>query len=113
VPPFPPPPATPNQPADAASPPPAAAHQGRPGTVYGPGGDAGATTIPVPAFPSPETTGSLTGHILAQGWPDTPSENDNTTKTAVALLVGIVSLVVLGLLVVLIGGSVISDVLGG
>lgn len=64
-------------------------------------------------FPTaPETTGSLTGHILAQGWPETSDEDGSTAKVAVALAVSLVSLVVIGLLVVLVGGGLINDILG-
>jgi hypothetical protein len=43
----------------------------------------------------------LTGHILAQGWPDAPTPTDpNTIKVIVVLLAGLGILVAVGLLIV-------------
>ena len=69
--------------------------QQRGGTVYGAGPhDVIDMTVPVSMNAAVENSGSLTGHILAQGWRDeVVDRRRNNLKVAVAMLV------VLGLLV--------------
>lgn len=116
-PPFPPPPATPVPTPYSQSPPVPPAgyhrlpHQNRGGAVYGQN-VAGPTEKPVPTDHPMEHTGSLTGHILAQGWPDTPASDRNTTRVVIALVISLAALVAVGLLVVLIGGGIIRDIFG-
>ena len=45
---------------------------------------AGFTTIAIPAN-AVENSGSLTGHILAQGWADTPAERSSNTRVMIVL----------------------------
>lgn len=66
------------------------ARSGRPqGTVYG--GQPGPSPVPVAA----ENSGSLTGHILAQGHPVVPLPSTGRSKFMVTVVV-LVSLLVLG-----------------
>jgi len=81
------------------------------GTVYG--GAEGHVTISMPADQQVENSGSLTGHILAQGWTDGPSQKTNTTKVVLMLLVGIGILVAAGLLLVLFIGDSFSNLTDG
>jgi len=66
-----------------------------------------------PFEPSVENSGSLTGHILAQGWADTSTEGNSTTRVAVVLMVGVGILVAVGLLVVMAVGDLFNGVFGG
>ncbi|MEU8296163.1 hypothetical protein AB0C04_02600 [Micromonospora sp. NPDC048909] len=81
------------------------------GTVYSAGTDGpGFTTI---ALPSPaETSGSLTGHILAQGWSDTPAERSSTTRVVVVLAAALGLLVVISVLIVLLAGDAVDGLIG-
>lgn len=85
------------------------------GTVYGgPGGTAPAEmTVAIPTGNPVENTGSLTGHILAQGWTDTPTGNAGTGKMIAVLAAGLVVLVAIGLLVVFAAGDTFSSLFGG
>lgn len=61
-----------------------------------------------------ENSGSLTGHILAQGWTDTPTQqSSNNRKVVLVLLVGLAFLVAVGLLVVLLVGDSFNSLFGG
>jgi hypothetical protein len=60
-----------------------------------------------------ETSGSLTGHILGQGRPDTPTPKSRTTKVIIILAVVLVVMVALGLLAATLFNDMISDLLGG
>jgi len=67
------------------------------GTVYGgapPAYDAAQRPEGRPGF---ETSGSLTGHILAQGRPDRPAESSNSSKIVMIILIAMSILVVGGL----------------
>jgi hypothetical protein len=64
------------------------------GTVYG-AGQVPATFNPASPL---ETSGSLTGHILAQGAPDTPPAKSRTTKVVIIMLVVLALVVMVGLL---------------
>lgn len=80
------------------------------GTLYG--GPEGHVTVSMPTN-QVENSGSLTGHILAQGWTDTPAQKSNTAKVVLVLLVGLGILVAVGLLVVLLAGDVFSSLFDG
>jgi hypothetical protein len=80
------------------------------GTVYG--GPEGHVTVSMPSN-QVENSGSLTGHILAQGWTDTPSQKTNTGRVVIVLLVGLSILVAVGLLVVLLVGDAFSSLFDG
>ena len=86
--------------------------QHQPGTVYG--GPSGHLTVALPSGnPAVENSGSLTGHILAQGWSDSPTTPASTAKVVVVLLVGLGILVAVGLLVVLVAGDAFSSLFDG
>ncbi|MEV1288250.1 hypothetical protein [Micromonospora sp. NPDC049679] len=91
------------------------------GTVYG-GAPSGAargfpepdpTMITMPVSNPLENSGSLTGHILAQGRADTVPEGGSTAKVLLMLLAGLGLLIVVGVLVVLIVGDAFSSLFGG
>jgi hypothetical protein len=112
-----PPPAIATQPVQPAPADPRAAgdeQRGR-GTVYGGTGGSGVAdmTIPVPRGNPLENSGSLTGHILAQGWTDTPTPNTGTMKMIGVLIAGLAVLVAIGLLVVFAAGDTFSALFGG
>lgn len=123
APPFPPPPATAGQHIPSGSHPTPGVSQSqqpasngvqtdqRSGTIYGgnSGDRAGFTTVARPALDPVETSGSLTGHILAQGWADAPTSGSDTKKVVVVLAIALGFMVVLGLLAVI----AIGDVLDG
>ena len=86
----------------------------QPGTVYGTGGyqtiDA---TMPVSTNPV-ENSGSLTGHILAQGWRDeVVDRRRGNLKVAVAMLVVLGLLVTVSVVFLLTAGNSFSDWIGG
>ncbi|MEQ4304830.1 hypothetical protein ABNF97_26195 [Plantactinospora sp. B6F1] len=80
------------------------------GTVYG--GPEGHVTVSMPTN-QVENSGSLTGHILAQGWTDTPAQRTDTGKVVLVLLIGLGILVVIGLLVVLLAGDAFNNLFDG
>ncbi|AVT31163.1 hypothetical protein [Plantactinospora sp. BB1] len=80
------------------------------GTVYG--GPEGHVTVSMPTN-QVENSGSLTGHILAQGWTDTPAQKTNTTRVVLVLMIGLGILVAVGLLVVLLVGDAFSSLFDG
>ncbi|WP_433389233.1 hypothetical protein [Micromonospora sp. KLBMP9576] len=84
------------------------------GTIYGAGtGSPGFNTISFPSDPV-ENSGSLTGHILAQGWTETPTERrSSTTKVVVVLAAALGVLVAIGVLVVLLANDTLGEVIGG
>ncbi|WP_139337909.1 hypothetical protein [Micromonospora avicenniae] len=85
------------------------------GTVYG--GDStdgpGFTTIALPNN-AVENSGSLTGHILAQGWADTPTptERSRTTRVVIVLATSLGLLVVISVLLVLVAGDAVDGLIG-
>ncbi|GAB2928516.1 hypothetical protein GCM10027280_14960 [Micromonospora polyrhachis] len=83
--------------------------------MYGsPDGSAPAEmTVALPLRDPSETTGSLTGHILAQGWADTPDSAGSTAKVMIMLLVGLGIVVVIGLVLAITAGDAISSVFNG
>ncbi|MBO4210187.1 hypothetical protein GSF22_29970 [Micromonospora echinofusca] len=84
----------------------------RPGTVYGGELDGpGFATVYLPN--EVENTGSLTGHILAQGWADTPAaKSGSTTKVVVVLAAALGVLVAISLIVVVFANDAIGDFFG-
>jgi hypothetical protein len=81
------------------------------GTVYGRG-----AALPGPVTTSPsagpvETSGSLTGHILAQGAADRPTPKSRTAKVVLIMLVVLAILVALGLLGATVARDTISALL--
>ncbi|MDG4790584.1 hypothetical protein O7626_32515 [Micromonospora sp. WMMD1102] len=80
------------------------------GTVYG--GPEGHVTVSMPVN-AVENSGSLTGHILAQGWTDTPAQKTDNAKVVLVLLVGLGILVAIGLLVVLMLGDAFNNLFDG
>jgi hypothetical protein len=82
--------------------------------VYGGADYSDLGQMTVAAVPSAvETSGSLTGHILAQGWADAPTSKGSTTKVIVALLVGLGVLVLIGLIVAFTAGDLFNKLFGG
>ncbi|SCL37794.1 hypothetical protein GA0074692_4790 [Micromonospora pallida] len=84
---------------------------GRPGTVYGGSVTEGPgfATVALPPGNPVENTGSLTGHILAQGWADTPVERSRTTRVVLVLIASLGLLVAISLVLVLMA----NDAMGG
>lgn len=84
------------------------------GTLYGNGGyDVIDTTMPVSTNPV-ENSGSLTGHILAQGWRDEIVDRRRSNlKVAVAMLVVLGLLVTVSLVFLLTAGSAFTDMISG
>ncbi|QOC94989.1 hypothetical protein D0Q02_18655 [Micromonospora craniellae] len=74
-------------------------------------GGSGANTV---AFPiGEENSGSLTGHILAQGWTETPAERSgNTLRVVIVLAVALGLLVAFSALVVLLANDALSGLTG-
>lgn len=82
------------------------------GTVYG--GPPGQVTAALPtAADAVENSGSLTGHILAQGWPDTIPAKSHTTRVVAVLVVGLGIVVAVGLLMVFAIGDVFGALFEG
>jgi len=84
------------------------------GTVYGTGGyDVIDMTVPVSTTnPAVENSGSLTGHILAQGWRDEIVDRRRSNiKVAVAMLVVLGLLVTVSLVFLLTAGSAFTDMI--
>ncbi|MCO8268966.1 hypothetical protein M1L60_00010 [Actinoplanes sp. TRM 88003] len=86
----------------------------QPGTVYGTGGyETIDATMPVSTNPV-ENSGSLTGHILAQGWRDeVVDRRRGNLKVAVAMLVVLGLLVTVSVVFLLTAGNSFSDWIGG
>lgn len=103
------PPVPPQPPTESAPPCAESTADGR-GRIYGGSGGPAGMAMAIPA--GVENTGSLTGHILAQGWPDTPAEDSNT-KVAVAMLIGVGLLVAFGLLVVFLAADAFNSIFDG
>ncbi|GAA2705067.1 hypothetical protein [Micromonospora olivasterospora] len=80
--------------------------------AYGTDGP-GFATVALPPGGSLETSGSLTGHILAQGWSDSPTPRSSTRKVVIVLVASLAVLVAIGLLVVLLAGDAMNGLMGG
>ncbi|WBB56087.1 hypothetical protein [Verrucosispora sp. WMMD573] len=68
------------------------------------------------AFPTgeQETSGSLTGHILAQGWADTAAERSRSTLRVVILMaVALGVLVAISVMVVLVANDALPSASSG
>ncbi|TDC33722.1 hypothetical protein E1211_18790 [Micromonospora sp. 15K316] len=59
-----------------------------------------------------ENSGSLTGHILAQGWVETPAERSRNTRVVVVLATALGLLVLISVLVVLVAGDAVDGLIG-
>ncbi|MGC4810495.1 hypothetical protein ACLQ29_08230 [Micromonospora sp. DT228] len=81
------------------------------GTVYGSGEGPGFATIAIPAN-AVEHSGSLTGHILAQGWADTPTERSRNTRVMIVLAAALGLLVAISVMVVLLAGDALDGLVG-
>jgi hypothetical protein len=85
------------------------------GTVYGGlGSDSPIDmTMPVP-MSSLENSGSLTGHILSQGWAEPPDTRQRSnTKVAIAMLVVFLALIGVSLLFLLTTGTAFTNMING
>ncbi|PWU49092.1 hypothetical protein DLJ47_27185 [Micromonospora sp. S4605] len=61
-----------------------------------------------------ENSGSLTGHILAQGWADSPAaERSSNTRVVIVLAASLGLLVAISVLVVLLANDVMDGLVGG
>ncbi|MFI1195887.1 hypothetical protein ACH4T9_21910 [Micromonospora sp. NPDC020750] len=81
-------------------------------TAYGTEGP-GFATISLPTGAALDNSGSLTGHILAQGWTDAPTPRSSTTKVVAVLAVSLGLLVAISVLVVLVAGDAMDGLVGG
>ncbi|WP_244295875.1 hypothetical protein [Micromonospora orduensis] len=81
------------------------------GTVYGSGEGPGFATVALPAN-AVENSGSLTGHILAQGWADTPADRPRTTRVLLVLVAALGLLVAISVLVVLLANNALDGLMG-
>ena len=80
---------------------------------YGGGTDGpGHSTVAFPAANPVENSGSLTGHILAQGWSDTPTPRSRTTRVVIVLAASLGLLVAISVLVVLLANNVMDGLVG-
>ncbi|WP_145830789.1 hypothetical protein [Actinoplanes teichomyceticus] len=90
-------------------------HSGQiaPGTLYGTGGYP-SIDMTMPVSNPVENSGSLTGHILAQGWHDAPIEQRRGNfKVVLAMLIVLGLLVTVSLVFVFTVGDSFSDMLKG
>ena len=85
------------------------------GTVYGGLADYAPADMTMPVTINPmENSGSLTGHILAQGWRDgADTQRRSNVKVAVAMLVVLLVLVGVSVLFLFTVGDAFSDMIGG
>ncbi|WP_436524736.1 hypothetical protein [Actinoplanes sp. HUAS TT8] len=84
------------------------------GQLYSSTGGYPALEMPVPSNDPVENSGSLTGHILAQGWHDAKvDQRRGNLKVVVAMLIVLGLLVAVSLVFVLTVGSSFSDMLKG
>jgi hypothetical protein len=81
------------------------------GTLYGGPGATSAIDMTVPVTMNPlENSGSLTGHILAQGWDQgRDTGRRSNVKVAIAMLLVLLALLGLSLLFLATEGSAFSD----
>jgi len=89
--------------------------RGQGGTVYGGLADYAPADMTMPVSINPvENSGSLTGHILAQGWREGPdNQRRSNVKVVVAMLVVLLTLVGVSLLFLFTVGDAFSDMIGG
>ncbi|WP_442933353.1 hypothetical protein [Micromonospora psammae] len=81
-------------------------------TAYGGTDGPGYSTVSFPAGNPLENSGSLTGHILAQGWADTPTQRSNTTRVVLVLAASLGLLVAISVLVVLVANDAMDGLVG-
>ncbi|WP_203785212.1 hypothetical protein [Paractinoplanes rishiriensis] len=88
--------------------------RGQAGTLYGTGGYATIdTTMPV-STNAVENSGSLTGHILAQGWRDEIVDRRRSNlKVAIAMLVVLGLLVTVSVVFLLTAGDAFREMIEG
>ncbi|MGC1211051.1 MAG: hypothetical protein WA890_07285, partial [Micromonospora sp.] len=93
----------------------AAPYQGGPdlaSVAYGGTDGPGFTTVSLPGNPA-ENTGSLTGHILAQGWAeDSRATRSSTTRVVIVLAAALGLLVAISVVVVLLADDAMSGLTG-
>jgi hypothetical protein len=93
---------------------PTSAQRPQAGQLYSSTGGYPAVDMTMPASDPVENSGSLTGHILAQGWHDAQvDQRRGNLKVVVAMLVVLGLLVTVSLIFVLTVGSSFSDMLNG
>jgi len=69
-------------------------------------------TMPVAMNPL-ENSGSLTGHILAQGWDQGYDRRRSNVKVGIAMLVVLLVLVGVSLIFLFTAGNAFTDMIGG
>lgn len=73
----------------------------------------GFATVALPPSNSVENSGSLTGHILAQGWTeDAPSTRSSNTRVVIVLAAALGVLIAISLLVVFLANDALSGLTG-
>jgi hypothetical protein len=88
--------------------------QRAPGTVYGGTAGQSAIDMTMPVSSPMESSGSLTGHILAQGWTDTPAaQNRSNVKVAVVMLVVLAAMIGMSLLFLFTAGDAMTKMFSG
>jgi hypothetical protein len=92
-----------------------APHQRGQGTVYGERAAHSAIEMTMPVAMNPlENSGSLTGHILAQGWDQgRDTRRRSNVKVAIAMLLVLLALAGVSLLFLVTAGSAFSDWIHG
>ncbi|KKJ96776.1 hypothetical protein [Micromonospora sp. HK10] len=84
------------------------------GTRYGGTEGPGFTTVSFPPGNPLENSGSLTGHILAQGWAeDGPATRSSNTRVVIVLAVALSVLIAISLLVVFLANDALRGLTGG
>jgi hypothetical protein len=85
------------------------------GTVYGGMGADSPIDMTMPvSMNAIDNSGSLTGHILSQGWAEPPDTSQRSnTKVVVAMLVVLLALIGVSLLFLFTAGSAFTDLIHG
>ncbi|KXK62908.1 hypothetical protein AWW66_05785 [Micromonospora rosaria] len=73
----------------------------------------GFNTVAFPVGNPVENSGSLTGHILSQGWSDPPNQRSRNTRVVVVLTVSLALLVGVSVLVFLLASDLMSGLFDG
>ncbi|MEU4755467.1 hypothetical protein AB0F93_31405, partial [Micromonospora tulbaghiae] len=109
-----PPPATPGRDADTTRPVrPQPADPDLATAAYGGTDGPGFATVSFPQGNPLENSGSLTGHILAQGWSEeSPAARGGNTKVVIVLAVALIMLIAISLLVVFLANDALSGLTG-
>lgn len=83
------------------------------GPTYGGTDGPGFATVSLPHSSPLENSGSLTGHILAQGWAeDPPSTRASTTRVVIVLATALGLLIAISLLVMFLANDTMSGITG-